>query len=162
MDTEMTEPLVPPAASLAWEVRAYQPDDEQQLLALYERVFKRPRAVAAWRWKLRGRTPPFETVWVAATPAGQVVGHYGGIPLSLKLGDRVVPAVHAVEAMTHPAYRRQGMLTRLGEAAHTAWAAAGQEAVIGLPNDQWGTRNWALGYRPLFPLAWLRFPLHNL
>jgi hypothetical protein len=29
-----------------------------------------------------------------------------------------------------------------------------------LPNDQWGTRNRALGYLNVFPLSWLRFPLH--
>jgi hypothetical protein len=148
----------PPAPG--WDVRPYQPGDEAQLVALYARVFGRPRALDTWRWKLRGRNPPFETVWVATTPAGEIVGQYGGIPLRLKLGEAVLPAVHAVEAMTDPAYRRQGMLTRLGSAAHQMWAAAGQVAVIGLPNEQWGTRNWALGYRPVFPLGWLRFPLH--
>ena len=43
-----------------WEVRPYQPGDEEQLVALYARVFGRPRSVAFWRWKLKGRNPPFE------------------------------------------------------------------------------------------------------
>src|SRR5689334_1290744 len=97
---ESDVPAAEPApAAPTWAVRPYQPDDERELVALYERVFKRPREIATWRWKLRGRKPPFETVWVAVTPGGQVVGHYGGIPVRLKLGERVVPAVHAVEAM---------------------------------------------------------------
>jgi hypothetical protein len=45
------------------------------------------------------------------------------------------------------------------ETAHAEWARAGQAFVIGLPNEQWGSRTYALGYRPLFPLAWLRLPL---
>lgn len=143
-----------------WEVRPYQPGDEEQLVALYARVFGRPRSVAFWRWKLKGRNAPFETVWVAVTDAGQIIGQYGGIPLRVQLHGQVRPAVHAVEAMTDPRFRRKGMLTRLGSAAHSGWAAAGQAVVLGLPNEQWGTRNRALGYVTLFPLAWLRFPLH--
>jgi hypothetical protein len=151
---------VPPDFTPSWTVRPYEPGDETQLVELYARVFGRPRPVEVWRWKLQGRPAPYPTVWVAATSEGRIAGQYGGIPLGLQIGGQVYPAVHAVEAMTDPAFRRQGMLTRLGEAAHGGWAAAGQVAVLGLPNDQWGTRNYALGYRPLFPLAWLRFPLH--
>jgi hypothetical protein len=143
-----------------WDVRPYQPGDEEQLVALYARVFGRPRSLAFWRWKLKGRDAPFETVWVAVTTEGQIIGQYGGIPLRVQLHGQVHPAVHAVEAMTDPAFRRQGMLTRLGSAAHQGWAEAGQAVVLGLPNEQWGTRNRALGYVTLFPLAWLRFPLH--
>src|SRR5690349_21859925 len=143
-----------------WVGRPDQPGDEEQLVALYARVFGRPRSVAFWRWKLKGRNAPFETVWVAVTDAGQIIGQYGGIPLRVQLHGQVRPAVHAVEAMTDPLFRRKGMLTRRGSAAHTGWAEAGQAVVLGLPNEQWGTRNRALGYVTLFPLAWVRFPLH--
>lgn len=148
------------ANSPDWAVRPYQPGDETHLVALYTRVFGRPRSLEFWRWKLKGRDAPFETVWVAVTTGGQIIGQYGGIPLRVQLHGQVHPAVHAVEAMTDPLFRRKGMLTRLGSAAHQGWAAAGQVAVLGLPNEQWGTRNRALGYATLFPLAWLRFPLH--
>jgi hypothetical protein len=47
----------------------------------------------------------------------------------------------------------------LVERAHATWTVAGQAFVMGLPNEQWGSRARALGYRPLFPLAWLRLPL---
>jgi predicted N-acetyltransferase YhbS len=150
----------PSVSAPDWDVRPYQPGDEEQLVALYARVFGRPRSLEFWRWKLKGRDAPFETVWVAATDKGQIIGQYGGIPLRVQLHGQVVPAVHAVEAMTDPEFRRKGMLTRLGSAAHQGWADAGQVVVLGLPNEQWGTRNRALGYVTLFPLAWLRFPLH--
>jgi hypothetical protein len=101
------------------------------------------------------------SVWVAATHHDErIVGQYGGIPLRVRLRGQERPAVHSVEAMSARDFRRQGILTGLGEAAHGAWAAAGYAAVLGLPNEQWGTRNYALGYRRVFPLAWLRFPLH--
>lgn len=141
-------------------MRPYIPGDEEHLAGLFAQVFGRSRSVEAWRWKLKGRQAPFETVWVAVTADGQIVGQYGGIPLRVKLGEQVYPAVHAVEAMTGRSYRRQGMLTKLGSAAHDAWKEAGQIAVLGLPNNQWGTRNTALGYRHVFPLVWLRYPLN--
>jgi hypothetical protein len=147
-------------AGVDWHVRAYRPGDERQLVGLYAEVFGRPRLIEAWRWKLLGRDGSPENVWVAVTSEGRIVGQYGGIPLHIKLRGEIHPAVHAVEAMTSPDYRRQGMLTRLGSTAHDAWAKSGRVMVIGLPNEQWGTRNRALGYTDLFPLGWLRFPLH--
>ncbi|HEX9991002.1 MAG TPA: GNAT family N-acetyltransferase [Chloroflexia bacterium] len=147
-------------AAIDWQVRAYRPGDERQLVTLYAEVFGRPRSIEAWRWKLMGRAGSPENVWVAVTGEGRIVGQYGGIPLQMKLRGEIHPAVHAVEAMTSPDYRRQGMLTSLGSAAHDAWGRSGRVMVIGLPNEQWGTRNRALGYTDLFPLGWLRFPLH--
>ena len=155
-----------PVEDTGWYVRPFIPGDEDGLLALYERAFKRPRERSHWRWKLLGRPAPFDLLWVAAVPADKsaaqerIVGHYGGIPIRVKLRGQVRNAVHAVEAMTDPLFRRKGMLTALGGTAHSTWAHAGQLLVTGLPNDQWGTRNRALGYLPLFPLSWLRFPLH--
>lgn len=155
----------PVADNNDWYVRPFQPQDEDGLLALYERAFRRPRDRSHWRWKLLARKARFNLLWVAAIRGGagqgeQIVGHYGGIPIRIKLGDRIVEAVHAVEAMSDPLFRRKGLLTALGGTAHSTWADAQQQLVTGLPNDQWGTRNRALGYLPLFPLSWLRFPLH--
>jgi hypothetical protein len=131
------------------------------LASLYAEVFGRERPVDVWRWKLMERDISPASVWVAAThDEERIVGQYGGIPLRVRLRGEERPAVHAVEAMSARDFRRQGILTSMGEAAHSAWAAAGYAAVLGLPNEQWGTRNYVLGYRRVFPLAWLRFPLH--
>ncbi|MGA7731257.1 MAG: GNAT family N-acetyltransferase [Chloroflexia bacterium] len=155
-----------PTQEADWYVRPYRMGDEDGLLALYERAFRRPRDVRHWRWKLLGRRATYNLLWVAAVRGGdtiageRIVGHYGGIPIRIKLRGEVQQAVHAVEAMTDPLFRRKGMLTTLGGTSHSTWAEAGRRLVTGLPNDQWGTRNRALGYLPVFPLSWLRFPLH--
>ncbi len=148
------------AAATTWYVRPYRPGDEEQLASLYAEAFGRERPVDVWRWKLMQRHISPASVWVAATHDERIVGQYGGIPLRVRLRGQERPAVHAVEAMSARDFRRQGILTALGQAAHSAWAEAGYSAVLGLPNEQWGTRNYALGYRRVFPLAWLRFPLH--
>jgi predicted N-acetyltransferase YhbS len=142
-------------------VRPYRPGDETQLAALYAEAFGRERRPDVWRWKLMEREVSPGSTWVAATHEGErIVGHYGGTPLKLRSRGEERPVVHAVEAMSARDFRRQGILTRLGEAAHEAWGRAGYAAVLGLPNEQWGTRNYAVGFRRIFHLAWLRFPLH--
>ena len=149
------------AAAATWYVRPYRPGDEAQLAALYAEAFGRERHPQVWRWKLMERegSPGFS--WVAATlDGGRIVGHYGGIPLKMRLRGEEREVIHGVEAMTAPDFRRQGILTRLGGAAHEEWRRSGYAAVLGLPNEQWGTRNYAVGFRRIFPLAWLRFPLH--
>lgn len=149
------------APATTWYVRPYRPGDEEQIASLYVEAFGRERPVEVWRWKLMEQDISPASVWVAAThQGGRIVGHYGGIPLRVRLRGEERPAVHSVEAMSARDFRRQGILTALGEAAHGAWAMSGYAAVLGLPNEQWGTRNRAVGFRRVFPLAWLRFPLH--
>lgn len=143
-----------------WHVRPYEQRDEEQLAELFTRVFGHSRTIEARRWKLRERVAPFDTLWVAATEDGRIVGQYAGIPLRLKLGDQIHPAIQSVEAMTTPEWRRKGIITALVSEAHRVWQLAGQVGVLGLPNEQWGRRASAMGYTALFPLAWLRYPLH--
>ena len=64
-----------------------------------------------------------------------------------------------VDTMTAPECRRQGMLTAIARFAYDTWRKAGIPFVLGLPNEQWGSRTDALGWKALFPLQWLVRPL---
>jgi hypothetical protein len=144
-----------------WYVRPYRPGDEEQLASLYAEVFGRERAVDVWRWKLMEREGLTASVWVAATRDDErIVGQYAGIHLRLRLRGEERLGLAGTEAITAPDFRRQGILTSMGEAAHQAWAHAGYAAALGLPNEQWGSRKKVIGFKHIFPLAWLRFPLH--
>jgi len=81
------------------------------------------------------------------------------MPLAVQLGGRISTAMLAVDAMTSPEHRRRGLLTRVAGEAHEAWRRAGIPLVLGLPNEQWGSRIRALGWLPLFRLRRLTFPL---
>src|SRR5579859_893321 len=143
-----------------WSIRPYQPGDETELVALFAQVFGRAISVDHWHWKLKGRPAPVENVWVAVADDGRVIGQYAGIPVQVQLGGRPAPAMVSVDTMTAPDFRRRGILTTLGAAIYASWRAAGVAAVLGLPNQQWGSRTTALGWTTLFPLRWLRCPLH--
>jgi hypothetical protein len=152
-----TTPSERPAEPTEWSVRPYTEQDVPQLLELYGLVFGRPRTETDFHWKLT-HPAPVDTVWVA-DEEGTIIGQHAGIFTPTKVGERELPAMHAVEAMTHPRFRRQGMLTRLGGGLYNHWAESGIPLVLGLPHPGWGSRAYALGYRETFPLRWLSRPL---
>jgi predicted N-acetyltransferase YhbS len=142
-----------------WEMRPYAPGDEDGLVALFAEVFGRAVSVDWWRWKLKGRPAAVENVLVAVSNDGEIVGQYAAIPARVKLGDKVHEAMISVDTMTSPRWRRRGILSGLASAAYESYRKAGVELVIGLPNEQWGSRTGALGWQRQFSLPWLRFPL---
>ena len=138
-------------------IRCYRNGDERALTALFETVFGRRMSEREWRWKL-APTYKAPNVWLA-THADEPVSHYAGMPTRFKIGERTGDVMVAVDAMTAPAFRRRGLLTEVVTRAHDAWRDAGVAFVIGLPNQQWGSRARALGWRELFPMQWLARPL---
>jgi GNAT superfamily N-acetyltransferase len=143
-----------------WSLRPYQAGDEAALAVLFATVFGHPLASVEWRWKLKSRPTLAENVWVAVADDARIVAQYAGIPVEVHLDGSRRPAMVAVDAMTAPDFRRHGILTALVQAAHAAWQSAGVVTVLGLPNQQWGSRTEALGWAPVGPLAWFRAPLH--
>lgn len=143
-----------------WFVRPYRPEDGQRVADLYEEVYHRPLDVDFYNWKLHSRQAGsgVPNVWVAEHN-DRLVGHYGGTPRRFWLQGRVVPARHTSDAMTASRFRHQGVYSAVGDAAHAAWADAGEPFLFGLPNDKWGSRVAYLNYQRMFPAIWLRRPL---
>ncbi|HSZ07372.1 MAG TPA: GNAT family N-acetyltransferase [Steroidobacteraceae bacterium] len=132
--------------------------DEPALGDLFYRSFGGRVTEDHWRWKLRGQPSSVDNAWLA-TCAGQPIFHYAGIPRRFSLGQKEVAAMLAVDAMTAPEFRRRGLLTRAVPEIHDNWRQRGVAFVLGLPNDQWGSRARVLGWQPLFSLQWLIRPL---
>jgi len=146
--------------SASWHARLYEPGDEEGIVALYARVFGYEHTPEWWRWKIKTLPTKIELTWVAVSNDGRIVGHTAGISSRMRLMGKVRHVIVNVDAMTAPEFRRQGILLALGEAGNQHWRKMGYAAVVGLPNEQWGSRITALGWERMFPLVWLRFPLH--
>jgi hypothetical protein len=146
------------AQSRTWTIRAYRPGDEEELTALFLRVFGRPITAAHWRWKLKQLPSPVENVWLAVDD-DRPIFQYAGIPVRYHLPGGDTTIMVSVDTMTDPGFRRRGLLTEVGQSTYAAWREAGVPFVIGLPNQQWGSRTGALGWDLLFPLRWLIRPL---
>jgi hypothetical protein len=136
-----------------WLVRPYRDGDERELAALSGRVFGRAMSEAQWRWKLR-HASPVDNVWLAEHE-GRAIVQCAGIPTRFHLPSGEATVMVAVDAMTDPAFRRRGLLSDVSRVMYDGWRDAGIPFVLGLPNEQWGSRAAALGWQKLFPLQWL-------
>ena len=142
-----------------WRVRPFEPGDEAGVCRLLERGFGRRFDEITWRWKLKRRPAPMENVWLAVDREDRPIFHYGAIPRRVEIEGAIRDVVVAVDSTTDPEFRRQGVLTAAVGAAHQTWTDAGIACVLGLPNEQWGSRVQKLDWRPLFPMSWLIRPL---
>lgn len=141
------------------QIRPYREGDDPALVALFARSFGRAITEEHWRWKLKGLPAPAENVWLAACNERPVF-QYAGIPVRFCLAGQPVNAMVSVDTMTDPDFRRRGLLTKVASRAYEHWRDAGVTFVLGLPNEQWGSRAQALGWQILFPLQWLGCPLN--
>lgn len=139
-------------------IRPYRDGDERGLVELFGNVFGRTITEDYWRWKLQRQPATLANVWIALS-GEQPVFQYGGIPTRFWLEQTPATTMVAVDAMTARAFRRRGLLTEVVRQAHAAWRQSGVAFVLGLPNEQWGSRIRAVGWQPLFPLQWLVRPL---
>lgn len=157
MDTPDAKGGVPMTPGEALPIRPMAPGDEAALVKLFAEVYGRPIDADHWRWKLQH--PGVPNVWLAMS-GERPVFQYAGIPTVFRVDGGPTRAMVSVDTMTAPDFRRLGLLTRVADEAYTQWRQAGVDFVIGLPNEQWGSRAAALGWKPLFPLRWLMCPLH--
>jgi hypothetical protein len=144
--------------ALPIEVRPYCTGDASGLVGLFQQAFGRTITQDHWQWKLRGQASPVDNVWLAVA-GEQPVFQYAGIPVRFALSHTTVTSMISVDTMTAPQFRRRGLLTKVATRAYDAWRDAGIAFVLGLPNEQWGSRAAALGWQPLFPLRWMVRPL---
>lgn len=88
-----------------WSIRPYRQGDESQILELFHRVFAKERSLAHWRWKFRDN-PEGAHIHVVETEAGEIVGHYAGIPVRVTVNGKVFIFSQLVDTMVDQAHRR--------------------------------------------------------
>ncbi|MCB9881775.1 MAG: GNAT family N-acetyltransferase [Planctomycetes bacterium] len=104
-------------------IRRYEPGDETSMLELFNLVFSevvpdfQPRSMEMMRWEYLDN-PAGQRMIVAALPDGQIVGHFGGVPVRVQIEERVTTMTQIVDSMIHPSYRahsmQPGLFVRLG------------------------------------------------
>lgn len=117
-----------------WTVRQYRPEDKAGALALMKDVAGHEPDTAMWEWYIEHNPYGANLGWVA-DDHGRIAGKYGMIPMELQIKGKRMPVAQAVEIMTHPDYRRQGMFTVMGETVFAELPATGFQLAIGFPND---------------------------
>jgi hypothetical protein len=88
-----------------WSIRSYRRGDERQILKLFHRVFAKERSLAHWEWKYRDN-PEGAHIHVVETEAGEIVGHYAGIPVRVAVDGEAYVFSQLVDTMVDRDYRR--------------------------------------------------------
>ena len=112
-----------------WIIRPYRSGDETAILNLFQRVFGVKRSLEHWRWKFLDNPAGFY-VRVAETPSGELIGHYGTLPVLMKWGDRNLILTQIVDVMVDARVRlglkRPGLFAMLSECSIASIGSPGR------------------------------------
>jgi len=164
-----------PAASLfvaqrdAYRVRACQPGDEAQILAMFERSFRVRRSPERWHWEYRD--DPFGALCISGAfdATGRLVAHYAGYPVPFHRqtpgGPQRLIALQIGDTMTDPAVRHlgRGPTSLLGRTVRHFYASFCEGRVaFNLGVNTGNIQRFSLrfvGARRLEPLPFERLPV---
>lgn len=115
-------------------LRTLEPGDAAQICALFSRHTPYRRDAAFWSW-LNRSFPVRPSIVAVAECAGEIVGHYGILPLELR-GPNGAHwlAGHGLHAFVSPAHRDRVSIFQISALAYRLAREAGLEFVFGFPN----------------------------
>lgn len=121
-----------------WVARPYREGDEEGILDLWravypERTYVREEWLKWWRWMYRDN-PRGMGVIMLAEAQGKIVSHAAEIPVKMKIGSEEVLTAIALDAMTHPDFRRHGVLAVLVKMRREEGERRGVRATYGFRN----------------------------
>lgn len=114
-------------------ITRWQPGDEHSIVALFQESFGRPMSLDFWRWRFADH-PAGGPLFTLAWDGDRLAASYSATHATLRVDGEVVPTVLSTTTMTHPDYRGQGLMEKLGSALYDELAAAGMGGVWGFPN----------------------------
>lgn len=98
--------------SPSWNLRRYQPGDEIGITELLSATFGKWHDLKYWNWWYKRNPAGTPIIWVAEFD-GKIIGHYGIIPLVMKVGSSYVTGSFASDGATHPDYRGMGVMSSI-------------------------------------------------
>lgn len=163
----MAEELTLTGQQHHWAIRPYRQGDESRILQLFHRVFGKERSLAHWRWKFRDN-PAGAHIHVVETEAGEIVGHYAGIPVRVTVDGKAFIFSQLVDTMVDWDYRRglkkPGMFARLFMKFAEDYGGHDRAAIMyGFPTpDALRIGQRLLGYVPLHRMVKLVRPVRGV
>jgi hypothetical protein len=128
----------PVAARMPFSVREYRPEDEPQVLDVLARSLPRwaawPDPAAVWRWKHQGNPFGRSCILVATTPDDRVLAVVAMMFWRLRDGRRVLLCERSTDMVTHPDYRRLGIMSSFTVPGQQRLVDAGVKLVFHTPN----------------------------
>jgi len=107
-------------------LRAYQPGDEEQILALFERVFGIRRSPAHWRWKFLDN-PAGRQISLALGPDGRIVGQFAALPAAAVTPQGSFVLAQGIDHMVAPEAQQRGVFAALTRHFSEAFLGPGRD-----------------------------------
>ncbi|QKY20621.1 GNAT family N-acetyltransferase [Halolamina sp. CBA1230] len=140
----MGEPSPEEATDQRYDVRWYDPDDRDDILSLFERVWGTDRE-ADWLAHTYETNPYFdEPTMIVADAGGEVVGARPFVPFPMRADSADLVAAYLNNAMVHPDHRRRGLFSRMMERTVDALDEHGVSLLFNFANEK-----SAPGYREM-------------
>jgi hypothetical protein len=114
-------------------VRDLTPDDEKQVIDLWETVFHKDMDHKMWRWKYVDN--PFKArQCLCLDEAGEIVVLYGGLVYPGNCQGKDAGFVFLMDIMSHPDYRKSGLFVRTGKTFINDWHGENDPGLLyGIP-----------------------------
>lgn len=114
---------------MRFAVRTYQPGDEEQILALFNRVFVADRAMPHWRWKFAGN-PAGHQITVATGDDGRIVGQFAGLPAAAIAPTGRFVLSQGIDHMVAPEAQKQGVFAAMTRHFSATFLPPAQDVVF--------------------------------
>ncbi len=133
----------------AWHVRPAKPADAEAIVALLNEVYGDWGTLADWHWKYQQPPTQFRLPSAVADMDGQIIGHFGIVPLQAVLNGKRMRGAQTVDAAVLTAYRRRGIHSALGRYVLDQAAQAGVTWIYAFPGLFSLAVDQRMGYRPV-------------
>jgi GNAT superfamily N-acetyltransferase len=138
-----------PAGPGRYALRPAAADDAPAIVDLLNDVYGHWGDLAYWRWKYLDPPAPFRSPSAVAELDGQIVGHFGILPVEALWNGRPIRAGQTIDAAVLPAFRRQGIHSALGRLVLGAAAQADYSLIYAFPGLYSLNVDLRIGYRPV-------------
>ena len=133
-----------------FNIRKFRENDEEKLLELWRITFHKEMNRALWRWKYFDNPYP-QTILLCESDNEEILALFGGIPFKASREGQDVVIMQAMDIMSHPDFRGQGLFARTAQAFFEFFCKKDSvEILYGFPGKfhfELGKR--VLGYAPL-------------
>ncbi|WP_290811691.1 GNAT family N-acetyltransferase [Halovivax sp.] len=129
------------------EIEPFRSSDRSAFLSLYETVFGIERSTDWFRWKYVENPVADHVPIVVARRDGDLIGARSFLPVRVAVDGVERVAYQPCDTMVHPDHRRQGVFTRMNEAAIERYAAGEPAFFFNFPNGRSKPGNLKLGWR---------------
>lgn len=123
---------------MAVEIQRYSPEYFASLVRLLDESFgiANPARSDLVRWKFFDTIHRGGTVMALAVAVGTVVSQYANTPVTLAYDGLPFPAMVCADMATAPAYRGQGLISRLAREVYAEVVRSGAALSIGFSNEE--------------------------